>query len=564
MFNLLLSYHKNQIISYFKSKRVARIITLVLFAGVFIAVGVGLFYFFRHGFVVISKDKFFKEALLLYILEIFLLIVGYLIFISAGIGAVFGFFRKDIDSWIAASPKYFILPFYNIAKIFIASFWPLLVIAIPALGALRVVFGIGVFSLLVGFIGLGVLVAIIVLFAVVVVVLLFLLADYLSRYISHFRQIALIMFILVFSFLSVLVIERISGQNAVVILQAENLQISAAGTEFVENNFWIFPTHPAAKLLSSLQSGRYISAVGSIFTLMVVFVALLSIFVMLANFYLGLWQKIQEGSFQASPRLAKRRLKAEAIVKKSKLLCRFSNPVWVFMAKEFVVKARNSRDTAWFAFLVFLWVLQMSLNVVVSRTIFVYKLPVDILGAGASALQFITAVYFMSAVIVRFVFPAFSAERRTFWLVASAPVDRRKVFYGKLAFYALVFTAFAALTAYISSIFLGGGGKLIYLASVSSLTLTAVGLGLGALFPNLNTDDPQLISTSLPGLGFTLGAFLYGGVGAVSIYTFYARGSFSEIILFSIASILLFVWAFIYGASAAKSIDYSKGQTVYS
>jgi Zn-dependent protease with chaperone function len=52
------------------------------------------------------------------------------------------------------------------------------------------------------------------------------------------------------------------------------------------------------------------------------------------------------------------------------------------------------------------------------------------------------------------------------------------------------------------------------------LFLVTFGLGLGAIFPNFDSDDPEVISTSLPGLAFIFGSLFYGGVGAYLFYGF--------------------------------------------
>jgi hypothetical protein len=53
--------------------------------------------------------------------------------------------------------------------------------------------------------------------------------------------------------------------------------------------------------------------------------------------------------------------------------------------------------------------------------------------------------------------------------------------------------------------------------SIASATVTLYGLALGALFPNFETDDPEILSTSFPGLTFIFTSVMYGAYAAYAV-----------------------------------------------
>ena len=147
---LLLRHHLRRIGRYFRRNRVAKIITVFLFLLVFAAIAAGVYLFFTRGLRSIAGDPFLRVAIPLYINELFFLIVGYLMASSALISGLFALFRKE-DSWVVATPRYRAIPWNVAREVSAAALWPLLLIAIPAVIALRSLFDLTPF----GFIVLG-------------------------------------------------------------------------------------------------------------------------------------------------------------------------------------------------------------------------------------------------------------------------------------------------------------------------------------------------------------------------------------------------------------------------
>lgn len=118
--------------------------------------------------------------------------------------------------------------------------------------------------------------------------------------------------------------------------------------------------------------------------------------------------------------------------------------------------------------------------------------------------------FVISAISVRFVFPAVSLEGRAFWLIKSAPVDLLTFLKSKWVSIGLAIWAFGSLLVITSNLLLDVRIEL-HVLSLMILTAVAVGvvglgIGLGAIYPNFNSDNAAKIAT-----GF--GGFFYMFVG---------------------------------------------------
>jgi len=138
------------------------------------------------------------------------------------------------------------------------------------------------------------------------------------------------------------------------------------------------------------------------------------------------------------------------------------------------------------------------------------------------ALQLVVVGYFLGAMILRFVFPAFSMERDTAWSIITAPLSRNRLFWAKAGFFVLIFSVISLLIGVVHVSILAGSlastiSFLVY-TLIISITLTLTGLALGARFPNFTTADPEKLSTTLPGLGFIAIAVVYSSACAYGYY----------------------------------------------
>jgi ABC-2 type transport system permease protein len=122
------------------------------------------------------------------------------------------------------------------------------------------------------------------------------------------------------------------------------------------------------------------------------------------------------------------------------------------------------------------------------------------------------AAFVLSAVAVRFVFPAVSAEGAAFWVIRSSPISMRDFLWSKFwtALVPLVLLT-VALTV-VSNEFLGAEKFLKILTALAILVMTfaLVGLaaGMGARYPRFYAESTTQVAGSYGGIAFMVLALL--------------------------------------------------------
>jgi hypothetical protein len=134
-------------------------------------------------------------------------------------------------------------------------------------------------------------------------------------------------------------------------------------------------------------------------------------------------------------------------------------------------------------------------------------------------------------------------EKKTSWILGSAPLSFTKIFTGKYLFYTSSFITIGLLMSSVNagvlSLSLVSASYTAVLFIITTITIVTCGLSLGALFPNTETDDPEVISTSMPGLFFTAFSLIYGTVSAWILYTSIQSSSLFPTLFFIVASALV-------------------------
>jgi ABC-2 type transport system permease protein len=123
----------------------------------------------------------------------------------------------------------------------------------------------------------------------------------------------------------------------------------------------------------------------------------------------------------------------------------------------------------------------------------------------------------LSTFTSRFVFPQLSLEGRRFWIIGMVPMPRRQILFGKF-----LFSAGGALAVSLSLVFLSNWmldvPRGIFWLQFVSVTGVCVGLsglavGLGALYPDFQEDNPSKIVSGFGGtLNLVLSLLLVGVV----------------------------------------------------
>jgi ABC-2 type transport system permease protein len=123
------------------------------------------------------------------------------------------------------------------------------------------------------------------------------------------------------------------------------------------------------------------------------------------------------------------------------------------------------------------------------------------------------AAFVLSAVAVRFVFPAVSAEGSAFWIIRSSPVTMRAFLWSKLWTGLFPILAMALGLTVVSNQMLGVGLFLRVLGAVAIVFMTfgLVGLaaGMGARYPRFGAENPTQVAGSYGGVAFMVLAVLF-------------------------------------------------------
>ena len=123
------------------------------------------------------------------------------------------------------------------------------------------------------------------------------------------------------------------------------------------------------------------------------------------------------------------------------------------------------------------------------------------------------AGFVVAAIAARFVFPGMSLEGRMMWLLRSSPLDIRTLFLAKYWVGTIPLLLIALPLIVVTNIILEASPLVLGITTVSMIgvtfAMTALALGLGALFPNFETDNAAEIPTSFGGLIFMMSAVIY-------------------------------------------------------
>jgi ABC-2 type transport system permease protein len=142
------------------------------------------------------------------------------------------------------------------------------------------------------------------------------------------------------------------------------------------------------------------------------------------------------------------------------------------------------------------------------------------------------AAFVLTAVAARFVFPAVSLEGEAFWIVRAAPISLRSFLWIKFFVYSGPLLILAEILIVATNIMLHVTTFMMWLSTATMLFMVpgivALGVGLGATYPDFKSENPAQAVTSFGGLLFML--FSAGFIGLVivleagPVYTYFMSG----------------------------------------
>jgi ABC-2 type transport system permease protein len=145
--------------------------------------------------------------------------------------------------------------------------------------------------------------------------------------------------------------------------------------------------------------------------------------------------------------------------------------------------------------------------------VFIYLYNVRMLPLGGDARATLVAYanlgmagFVIAAICLRFAYPSVSAEGKAFWLVQTAPVSYGKFLRVKVFVYATPLTLLSLLLTAFANVLLDANAAVwiftLIGASLLPVTLVSLGVGLGALTPNFNAENPLQVGLSLGGFAY--------------------------------------------------------------
>jgi ABC-2 type transport system permease protein len=230
------------------------------------------------------------------------------------------------------------------------------------------------------------------------------------------------------------------------------------------------------------------------------------------------FSRAQEGSHLRQGRVRSRLVE--------RLLGRAKPRIRELVAKEVRVFFRDSTQ----------WSQLILLGVLV--VVYVYNIKVLPLYTGEGVSFFLVNIvsflnlglagFVVAAIAARFVFPAMSIEGRMMWLLRSAPLDVRTLFWAKYWVGTLPLLLVSLPLIIITNLILEVTPFIFILSTatmvMATFALTALALGFGALFPSYESDNVAEIPTSFGGLLYMMAAVSYlAGVVVLEawpVYTF--------------------------------------------
>ncbi len=123
------------------------------------------------------------------------------------------------------------------------------------------------------------------------------------------------------------------------------------------------------------------------------------------------------------------------------------------------------------------------------------------------------AGFVLSAVSVRFIFPAVSSEGPAFWLIRSSPISIKRFLWGKFAFYLFPMVILAELLIVITNYLLQVSPFMMILSSITMFLavfgIVALGIGFGAIYPNFRFQNIAQVATGFGGVMYMIFSVIF-------------------------------------------------------
>ena len=142
-------------------------------------------------------------------------------------------------------------------------------------------------------------------------------------------------------------------------------------------------------------------------------------------------------------------------------------------------------------------------------------LPLDFLQNEIAFFNMGLAGFVLSAIGVRFIFPAISAEGRAFWILRSSPLSMKRFLWGKYIFYLFPMLILGEILVVSTNYLLHVSPFMMILSSVTMFLaifgIVALGIGFGALYPKFKDENIAQVSTGFGGVMYMIISAIFMG-----------------------------------------------------
>lgn len=524
---------------YFAEKTLAKSITSLLFLLLFVFLGIGTYQFFFNSlyYITVGAEEGIRQALLLFLYESFFSLLGIVVVTSSIITSLFSLYRNQKNAWVMATPSYRIIPIATFYKSVLSSTLLLSVIFIPAFLAIAVVSKISIYTLLLILLSIPLFTLLLNSVTYIFIFLAALLYYYTTKIfkISHYFSFGGLTTFLcaIFAYIFYTAWKVVKSVDLLSLFKAHTNDISVSVSDMA-SHFTYFPTHPLAMELMHFELGDTGTGYYYFALLTAISIGLAMLTLTSFRFHYVFWQQFQESST----------LSEVFSTRKNLFTFTFSgNKNLLLLKKEILTITRDSKAVLWTLFLMFIWATQFAANILLNKNVAKYQDDLSPRIVSLEVIQYSIVIYFICAFTLRFVFPLFSTERKTKWILGSAPISFTRIFIAKHAFYTVVLTllSFCMSYAHGKSLHLSQDHFILQLviSLITTIGIVTYGITLGTLYPNTETDDPEAITTSIPGLFFTGSTLLYGGISTATLYVTLKYNSLLYYVLFVMLSLLI-------------------------
>ena len=184
----------------------------------------------------------------------------------------------------------------------------------------------------------------------------------------------------------------------------------------------------------------------------------------------------------------------------------FPRPIAAYLAKE--IKTFFRDQTQWSQ--VFLILALIVIYLYNFKVLPLERAPIQTLYLQnlLSFLNMALAAFVLTAITARFAFPAVSIEGPAFWLVRSSPISLKHFLWIKFFIYLIPLLILTELLIVATNLLLSVTPFMMALSTLTILlvvpAVVALGIGLGAAFPDFNAENPAQSVTSFGGLVFMM------------------------------------------------------------